>query len=375
MLNYIIKNKLIYLLKISFLGVLLFVSNNILLANEIYLIRENKIYTSHSDLLKAREESKKIAFDLAFRKLLERIIPIKDQKVIYDIQENDLNKYVSDFTIRKEDYFDKDYNALIDVNFNPKKINALLNKYGINLSSTVSEEFLVLPIYYNLNTYFFWEKNNKWYAKLREKYKNDGLLKLYFPDLGLLNKFIISSKEALDSETEKFEAILKKYNKNSAIVIFFEERYDFEFENFIGKIKLKIFTEGEFVELKLRNKKLINNISSKSEIDLISKLSLLELDNWWKNKITVSYKDKEELNNYLIDLKFENLGESIKIQKLLENNPFVIQLTPKRISKNNIIYQLSSYGSLKKLRLALKSNKLELRESEDKSTYQLFRLN
>jgi len=366
---------LIYFLKISFVGLLLFVSNNFLLANEIYLIKENKVYTSHSDLLKAREESKKIAFDLAFRKLLEKIIPIKEQKVIFDIQENDLNLYVSDFTIRKEDYFDKDYNALIDVNFNPKKINTLLSKYGINLSSSFSEEFLVLPIYYNLNTYFLWEKNNQWYKKLKEKYKNDGLLKLYFPDLGLLNKFIISSKDALDSEIQKFEAILEKYKKNSAIVIFFEERYDFEFENFIGKIKLKVFTEGEFVELKLKNKNLINNISSKSEIDLISKLSLLELDNWWKNKITVSYKDKEELNNYLINLKFKSLEESIKIQKLLENNPFVIQLTPKRISKNNITYQLSSYGSLKKLRLALKSNKLELRESEDKSTYQLFRLN
>ena len=366
---------MIYFLKISFLGVLFFISNNFLLANEIYLIRENKVYTSHSDLLKAREESKKIAFDLAFRKLLEKIIPIKDQKVIYDIQENDLNLFVSDFTIRKEDYYDKDYNALIDVNFNPQKINTLLNKYGINLSSTVSEEFLVLPIYYNLNTYYFWEKNNQWYTKLREKYKNDGLLKLYFPDLGLLNKFIISSKEALDSEIENFEAILAKYNKSSAIVIFFEERYDFEFENFIGKIKLKIFTEGEFIELKLKNKNLINNISSKSEIDLISKLSLLELDNWWKNKITVSYKDKQELNNYLINLNVENLGESIRIQKLLENNPFVIQLIPKRISKNNITYQLSSYGSLKKLRLALKSNKLELREVENTSIYQLFRLN
>ena len=366
---------MIYFFKIFFLGVLLFVSNKFLLANEIYLITENKVYTSHSDLLKAREESKKIAFDLAFRKLLKKIIPIKDQEVIFDIQENDLNSYISDFTIRKEDYFDKDYNALIDVNFNPEKINALLSKYDINLSSTISEEFLVLPIYYNLNTYFFWEKNNQWYAKLREKYKSNGLLKLYFPDLGLLNKFIISSQEALDSDIEKFDAILEKYNKNSAIVIFFEERYDFEFENFIGKIKLKIFTEGEFVELKLKNKNLINNISNKSEIDLISELSLTELDNWWKNKITVSYKDKEELNNYLINLQFENLEESIKIQNLLEKNPFVIQLIPKNISKNNITYQLSSYGSLKKLKLALKSNKLELRESGNKSTYQLFRLN
>ena len=373
--NYTIINKLICYLKISFLVILLFVSNNFLLANEIYLIRENKVYTSHSDLLKAREESKKIAFDLAFKKLLEKIIPFKDQEVISNIQENDLNSYVSDFTIKKEDYFDKDYNALIDVNFNPDKINTLLSKYGINISSTVSEEFLVLPIYYNLNTYFFWEKNNQWYKKLREKYKNDSLLKLYFPDLGLLNKFIISSKEALDSDIEKFDAILKKYNRNSAIVIFFEERYDFEFENFISKIKLTIFTEGEFVELKLKNKNLINNISSKSAIDLISELSLLELDNWWKNKITVTYNDKEELNNYLVNLKFENLKESIKIQKLLENNAFVIQLIPTNISKNNITYQLSSYGSLEKLKLALKSNKLELKESGNKSVYQLLRLN
>ena len=50
---------MIYFLKVSFLGVLLLVSNNFLLANEIYLIKENKVNTSHSDLLKAREESKK----------------------------------------------------------------------------------------------------------------------------------------------------------------------------------------------------------------------------------------------------------------------------------------------------------------------------
>ena len=244
---------------------------------------------------------------------------------------------------------------------------------NLEYSGTSSEEYLVLPIHYNLNTYFLWEKNNNWYHSLKKEYKENSLLKLYFPDLTILNKFKISFDDALNNNVSAIEDILLFYKKKSAFIIFFDEKFDYKTESFISNLNIKVFSDGMYKELSLSNKNFSEYLSKRSEIDFFAKLSLNELNDWWKNVITVS-ANKERINTFRVNFTFNDFEESINIQKVLQENSFIKNLDTVYFSKQSITYNILTYGSIKKLRLALRSINLKIEPIEKSMSYKLMKL-
>ncbi len=357
--------------KISFFVLVLsFINNDTYADSNIYLIKNNKISINQKDILEARKVSKIKAFRIALEKLFERIVPQDEKDLFYKFDDKDLTKFVSDYVIKEEDFFDEQYNAVIDVNFNAIEIKNLFKNFDVNLNNAISEDFLVLPIYFHSNTYFFWEKNNEWYFSLKKNYDENELLKLFFPQLKLINKLKFSYKDAIAANKESLKRILFEYDKKSAVIIFLKEKYDFEFENFVSKVELKIFTDDSFYDLEV-NETVKKNTSKKNEIDHLSMLTLKELSKWWKNKITTKYKSNQEFNRYKIFIEFEQIEQSLNISKALQKNPYVSKLIPKEISKKKIFYELLSYGSLEKLKLALKSSNLDLNFDEELDVFRV----
>jgi len=341
--------------------------------DNIYQIKGNEVLIEYSDINSARIQAKNEAFFSAYSKLLDKIVPRSEQTKRLELQIVNVSELVSDFTVKEEDFFQNNYSATIDVNFYPTKINNLLKEFDISLSNVISEEFLILPVYFNHNTYFLWEKNNKWYQSLKDNYEENSLLKLFFPDLNIINKFNISASEAISLDLDSYEKILKVYNKKSIILIYLQENYDYKIENFISKVSFKIFTQKKFEDFNLNNKLLEKDFSKKSQIDLFAKLSLKELNDWWKNKTNTS-NDSEDIKSFFVLSEFLNLKESLYFENLLRKNPLIISLLPNQISKNSITYNLTSYGSMDKITLALRAFNFDLEYLEELKIYKLKRL-
>ena len=74
------------------------------------------------------------------------------------------------------------YKALVDVHFEKEKIDNYLKEFNLEISSTISDSFLILALHKKLNNTYLWEKNNKWYEILKDGIlKYDNLLNLFFP--------------------------------------------------------------------------------------------------------------------------------------------------------------------------------------------------
>ena len=282
----------------------------------------------------------------------------------------DIRNLVLDYTFKKEDFFRSNYSATIDVNFNPEKINKLLKKFDVSLSNVISEEFLVLPVHLNHNTYFLWEKNNNWYHALKKNYEENGLLKLFFPDLIIKNKFKMTAEDAIKFEEESYLRVLNEYKKNSIILIFFDESYDYKIESFISKVNFKVYSQNKFEDVILNNRLLETDYSSNSQIDNFAKLSLKELNDWWKNKVNIQNKD-ENIKKYRIFNEFTNLRDSVNLEYKLRGNSLVIDLIPKNITKKKISYDLTSYGSIEKINLALRALNYQIELIQGTKTYSI----
>lgn len=363
---------MIYFFKFLFIFFCFFSSEKVL-ATSVYLIENNEVIVNQQDILEAREIAKKKVFKEAFLKLLKIISHSNVQAKFFGNGEIDYFQLIKDYSIEKEEYFNFEYKALINVNFDEQKINNFLQQLNLDFSVTSSEEYLVIPIHYYLNTYFLWEKNNNWYHSLKKEYTENSLLKLYFPDLSILNKFKLSYDDALNDNLNAVEDILSFYKKKSALVIFFDEKFNYQTENFKSNLKIKVFSDRAFKELSLSNVNFYDYSSKKSEIEFFAKLCLEELNDWWKNVITVS-ANKERINIFEIIFNFNDLKESIKVEKKLEKHSFINELDTLQFSNKSIKYNLSTYGSVEKLKLALRSINLKIEPIDDGSSYELIKL-
>ncbi len=339
-----------------------FLATELFASDNIYLIEDNEVIVESDNISNAREQAKKIAFNEAFKKLLKKIVPENQSYLLNKINFEQIDILVKDYRLRDEEFLRSEYKVLTDVNFNEQDVNGLLGKYGIKLSNTVSEEFLILPVHYYLNTFFLWEKNNKWYDALQNNYNEKSFLKLFFPKLNILNKFKISVKEALNGDTDSLNNILENYDKKSALIIYFKEKYDIKKESFSNSVSIMVYTDNQFENIDISDNELKLLNSKTSNIDYIGKLTIKELQNWWKNKTSILDFENEKLFEFDIVVKFKSINDSLKLENDLKNIYMIANIIPISFSKNTIKYNLFSYGGLDKLKLALKASNLKIEQ-------------
>ena len=169
---------MIYLFKTFLLLTYFLFPGKIIANNNIYLVENNEVIIVHQDILEARELAKQYVVQDAFSILFDRICFNCNLNEISGFEEIDFLELIRDFSIKEEEYFNFEYKALININFDSSKTNKLLSNLNLVYSTTISEEYLILPLHYYLNTYFLWEKNNALYATLRDNYEKNNLLKL-----------------------------------------------------------------------------------------------------------------------------------------------------------------------------------------------------
>ncbi len=343
---------------------LFFISGKDLLANDnIYLVENNEIIIESDNILDAREQAKKIAFNQAFIKLLKKIVPENEFDLFEKINFDQIETLVKDFRLRDEEFVNLNYKVFTDVNFNEKDVNILLRNYGIKLSNTISEEYLILPIHYHLNTFYMWEKNNRWYDALKKNYNKKNFLKLSFPKLNILNKFKISVKEALDGDINSLNNILQEYDKKSLLIIYFKEKYDLQKESFINSVSLMVYSDNKFDKIKIINNELKLLNSKSSIIDYISKLTINELQNWWKNKTSILEIENDKLFQFDVIFEINSINNSLRLEKSLRNISMIKDIIPRVFSKKEIKYTLFSFGNLNKLKLALKAANIRIEQT------------
>ena len=354
---------------------ILLLSPTLLSSNDdIYFIKNIRIVIDNEDISTARDTAKNIAFDQALESLLKKILSEKNLGKINALQKGNLIKSVKEFKIKEENYRGSFYKALVDVHFEKKKIDKYLKELNLEISSIISDSFLILALHKKLNNTYLWEKNNKWYEILKGEYQGDNLLNLFFPDLNYLNNFQIGPEDIKSENQEKLSNILNTFEKRSGLIIYLDESFDTKSESISSNVILKEFTSNFINEISISDSKLINNISKSSQIDLLAKFVLEELNNWWKKRTAISKSDNIELKSLYLVSTFSDLKESLKVEKIIRDSVFVDNLIPIRISTNNIFYELKSVGEIEKINLSIRPFGYKLIEDTKKNTFSISKL-
>ena len=112
--------------------------------------------------------------------------------------------------------------------------------------------------------------------------------------------------------------------------------------------------------------------SNISNVKLISKIIIKELDEWWKEKIDSPDFESSSEYVFFIELQTKNLKENIFIEKrineILGKKGFILH----EFNNKEIIYKVTTRYDVEQLNLALEIDNLRLEKSSEKEN--LFRL-
>ncbi len=340
-------------------------------ANEtIYTVKDNEVLLQNDqNVLELREQAKKIAFEKAFNILTKKILEPSELRKLDRVGEIDISILIKDFKIVEEKITDINYSSNITVNFNQDLISNFFETLDVKSKVLVSEEYLVFPVFKKFNTFYLWENDNYWYDSLLDEYDELGLLKLFFPKKNHINKLRISAKDLIDEDVMSVKNFLELHNKKKAIIIILEENYNLELNKHESFVFAKLFSSNRFDDIKLFQKGTYTESSEFSNVKLISKLIINELQEWWKNQIdSIKFESEEEIT-FFIKLETADLKNNIlierKINKILGKKGFNIH----ELDNTYITYKVKTKYSIDQLNLALEVDDFRLIELEEDKNY------
>ena len=353
---------------IKYLFIIIFINFHVHGNDALYSIQDNQVFLQNdNNILDLREKAKNIAFENAFKILIKKIIDSKDLKSVNQIDNPKIDKLVNDYNITDEQISDISYSANISVNFNQKSILQFFRKHKIRVQTLVSDEYLVFPILDTVNTLYLWETNNIWYDNLKSDYDEVGLLKLYFPEKNHLNKLKISARQIIKRDIFAIKDFLEAHKKKKGIIIFLSENFDKEAGGFKSDLNLTIFTDDNFEEINIIDKNNFNEIYSTSQMKLISKTVIEELQMWWKKKANKLDLNSNMFNEIFIKHNYDDLKKSLLVEKILFNIFNNDEITLFQVQDDSLIYKVISNFSVDKINLSLSKFGLIIKPGENKT--------
>ena len=106
-----------------------------------------------------------------------------------------------------------------------------------------------------------------------------------------------------------------------------------------------------------------------SSLELIAKQVIVELENWWKNKIDDFEVNEENKFEFDVLIKTDDLKKVLYIEKTLKEILNENDLNIKEISQKFVIYNIFSNFNIERLNLALETQNLKLKKSDTENLF------
>ena len=131
-------------------------------------------------------------------------------------------------------------------------------------------------------------------------------------------------------------------------------------------MNLTVFTDDNFEEIKIIDKNNFDEIFITSQIKLLSKSVINELQMWWKKKANKLDFTSDKISEIFIEHYHDNLKKSLLIEKTLFNIFNNDEITLSQVQSESVIYKVVSNFSIDKINLSLSKFGLIIKPSENK---------
>ena len=313
-----------------------------------YIINNISVDETSKSAAIAQKIALKKGQELAYSRLINRIVPVAGQSKIPILQYSELVQLVSGIDFVEQKSSPIRYLAKINVIFNQSAVRDYLRNANIRFAETKSKPLLVLPVLKANATLQLWDASNTWIKVWRELPSSDGLINLVIPVGDTKDIVSISPEQAIEGNRKRIQDIARRYGTSEVLLTVMELKSE-KGKKMVEVISSRIGLQGKGHTLVQGSEN--NKESSLSEILFNTAKNLrIELEESWKLANILNFNDKRQL---LAKIKIKDLDSLIFLKKELEMVSLVQKTEIVRLSIQEALVRIKFFGSSKQLKLAL----------------------
>ncbi|CAN0553497.1 unnamed protein product, partial [Laminaria digitata] len=209
-------------LGIGLIGAFLVVSGGVGIAaaqtGDVYTVGGVAVDMTAETAAVAREQAIAAGHELAFRRLMARIVPDSQRANLPVLTQSGIVPMVLSFEIESEKRSSVRYLGSLKFRFRRSDVRQFLQNSGVGFAETRSKPVLLLPVYDSAGAKLLWDDPNPWLAAWNAVPPSDGLVPVRLPVGDLADIRDISAEQAVAGNTNQLALIAERYGASAVLV-------------------------------------------------------------------------------------------------------------------------------------------------------------
>ena len=176
-----------------------------------FTVRDVPVDRTEVTAAAAREAALLDGQRLAFRRLLERLVPQADYGQLPKLSDAQISDLVQNYEVQSERTSAVRYIATLTYRFKPDDVRTLLRTANIPFAETYAKPYLVLPVLREQGVALLWDSPNPWRDAWGRLPPFDGLAPLVLPKGDLADISDINADQAHSGDDQRLTAIARRY--------------------------------------------------------------------------------------------------------------------------------------------------------------------
>lgn len=187
-------------------------------AGDIFTVLDVAVDVTAENAAAARVLARARGHVAAYRRLINRLVPLDRQRDVPKLSAAAVASLVSDFEVDEEKTSPIRYLGKLKFRFKRRAVTEFLRNAGIPFAVTRSKPLLVLPVYRSAGVYLLWDDPNPWRAAWAALPPTDGLAPMKHPAGNLADVNDINAEQVVTGDTDRLSAIARRYNAAGVVL-------------------------------------------------------------------------------------------------------------------------------------------------------------
>jgi hypothetical protein len=308
----------------------------------------------------AREQAIAAGHDLAFRRLIARLVPDGGRALLPTLSPAEVTPLVLSFEIESEKRSSVRYLGTLKFRFRRSDVREFLQKSGVGFAETRSKPVLLLPVYDFAGAKLLWDDPNPWFLAWNAVPPSDGLVPVRLPSGDLADVRDISAEQAAAGNTDQLALIAERYGASAVLVAEASVTADTGSGTRGLTVATRYFGGTSDGRTAVRSFSYVEGETDDVVIGRAAMQVALQIEEDWKQENLIQFNNQSSL---IAEVALADLRQWVELRRKLQGIAFLQNWQLVAMSRRSASVRLTYYGDAEQLRIALAQRDLVLEQS------------
>jgi len=307
----------------------------------------------------AREQAIAAGHDIAFRRLMARLVPENRRNALPALSLAEIIPLVLSFEIDSEKTSSVRYLGTLKFRFRRGDVREFLQNSGIGFAETRSKPVLLLPVYDFAGAKLLWDDPNPWFEAWQAVPPSDGLVPVRLPAGDLADLRDISAEQASAGNADQLALIAERYGASAVLVAEASVTTDPVSGARTLTVATRYFGGTSDGRTSVRSFSYAGEETDEAVIGRAAMQVARQIEEDWKRENLIQFDNQSSL---IADVALADLRQWVELRRKLQGIAFLQNWQLFAISRRSASVRLTYYGDAEQLRIALAQRDLVLEQ-------------